>query len=142
MNISNIVLSITIPFIIWLFYGMPDLSIYGNLILFATVIFHLLVTVWINFLFRLFRGDVYTYGMVTASLNGLSFFVNFSIGFFTFFTFRNDITLPSVVSPITWSFMLLSMLGTLIIPLLTSQDDSTLPQKANRRKYVVPENDK
>ena len=84
MIFIKIFLTFALSFAIWLLIGGPGLEAAGSLVIFVFLVLHLLVIIWNRATFRLFGGDEFTYGMVTQSINMLSFFYSLIITFIIF----------------------------------------------------------
>ena len=119
-------------------FGAPNLSMTGNLIIFIVVIVHLYVVSWSDEVFKLFRGDVFTYGMVTKSVNFLSLIYTLSVAAFLFYTFNSKIEALSQLPYFAWGIMLLGLLGSLSIPMFSTCSVDPLPNRDERRSYEPP----
>jgi len=138
MAIANIIYSIVLPGAIWLLYGSPDLSLAGNLVIFLVVILHLYTAIWVGTLFTWFRGDRFTYGMATLTINSLSFATTFVLGLLVLSRLGGKIESLSAISPIVWGVICLGVLATISIPMITSRHVSPLPKESERREFENP----
>jgi len=141
MKFRDPVLSVVVPVVLWLLLGAPPLSLAGNLALFAVLILHLYAVIWANVLFALFRGDAFTYGAVTRSINMLSLTYTFAITWVVLHMIHKRITDISDISPYTWGFISLGLLLTAGLPILTSAGVSPLPTAKDRRPFEKPRTD-
>lgn len=135
---ANLIFSITIPPIIWLLYGGPSLVLVGNLAVFAWVTFHLLAVIWQRQLFALFRGDAFTYGVLARALNGIALTAALVAGGIVFLVYGGDIETLASIPKFIWAFMLISILFTILFPVMSSRDVTPLSTKADRREYENP----
>ncbi len=135
---ARIIFSLFLPPIIWLLYGAPLVTYHGNLALLLVVTAHLYVVLWQGPLFVLFQGDAFTYGFVTRAINGLSFGVNFVTTWLTLAWGGWHIETLGKIPSYYWGIIGLSMLFTLVFPILTSRKVASLPLKSERRVYKNP----
>lgn len=141
MHFSRLLFSLTIPLVIWLLFGAPSLALPGNAALLAVVVAHLYTVIWIDVLFTWLRGDVFTYGMVTRSINMLSFLTTLAIAWVAMLTLdRHAESLASVSMP-AWGVMILGLLLTIALPLQTGRVVKSLPTAADRRSFHDPRED-
>ena len=135
---ARIVFSLFLPPIIWLLYGAPSLVYVGNFALLLVVTAHLYVVLWQEPLFALFQGDAFTYGFVTRGITGLSFGINFLTSWLTLAWSGGKIETLSMVPSYAWGIIGLSLLLTLVFPILTSRKVAPLPLKSERREFENP----
>ncbi len=138
MPIARIIFSIVLPGTIWLLYGSPDLTLAGNLGIFLVVVLHLYTAIWVDALFTWFRGDRFTYGMVTLTINSLSFATTFFLGLFVFYKSGGKIESLGSISSIVWGLIWLGVLATIAIPMIASRHVAPLPNASERRDFENP----
>ena len=138
MIARNLLFTIGFPFVIWLLYGTPDLSLLGNLALFAVVIVHLYLVIWSRLLFVIFSGDQFTYGFVALGVNISSFVSSLFTGFVTFHWLGKEIRTISMISPYAWGFIAVGFLVSMAIPVSSARHVSPLPKSSSRREYEDP----
>lgn len=141
MKASRLFFSTVLPPIIWLLFGGPDLALAGNAVLFLTVVVHLYVVIWNDFVFGLLRGDAFTYGMVTRAINMVSFLTSLVVGWLALLALGDQAASLSSVPKPALGVMILSLLLTIALPLLTSRQVSRLPTAADRRTFHDPRED-
>ncbi|MEI7785117.1 MAG: hypothetical protein WCK08_12085 [Betaproteobacteria bacterium] len=143
----KILLSLVLPALAWLLLGGPDLlNNSAKLFVFSVVALHLLAVIWNRLIFKIFGGDVYTYGAVNFALNVIACAYTLVISASLFhklavFQWIWGEAVISKLSDLPKAFIGLSCLGllfTLLIPMLTSRSVSPLPQKSDRRDYETP----
>ena len=110
----------------------------GNLGLFAVVVLHLYAVIWVGALFAWFRGDRFTYGMATLTINSLSFATTFFLGWIVLTRFEGKIESLSSTPPIAWGVICIGLLVTISIPMVTSRHIAPLPKTSERREYENP----
>jgi len=128
------------PFIIWLIYNGPNLRNTANLFIFGMVILHLYFLTWGRLIFKTLKGDVFTYNAITFGINLLSFTFTLIYGFYLFIFYMPIIGFQSLseIPKYYIGYVLLSIFGCLVIPLITSEPIDKLPKKSDRREYEVP----
>ena len=131
-------LSAILGLIIWLFLGGPSVKDAGSLIITLIVISHLYVVIWSGPIFRAFKGDEFTYGMVTLGINILSLLYTLIATAVLFKIYGNQINDLNTVPKFVWAFMLLGVVFSVLIPMLTTSDVRPLPKKESRRDYEPP----
>ncbi len=131
-------LSAILGLIIWLFLGGPSVKDAGSLIITLIVISHLYVVIWSGPIFRAFKGDEFTYGMVTLGINILSLLYTLIATAVLFKIYGNQINDLNTVPKFVWGFMLLGVVFSVLIPMLTTSDVRPLPKKESRRDYEPP----
>jgi hypothetical protein len=141
MSLSRVLNTLLLPGVIWLLLGAPSLLISGNAILFAFVIAHLLVVIWNDAIFALFRGDSFTYGMYSMSVNIISFAITFLVAFLVLLFSDGLLGSAKDIPAIAWGLMVLGVLGTVFLPLLVSHNVAPLPRPADAREYHDPVKD-
>lgn len=143
----KIFLSLALPALTWLLMGGPDLvNNSAYLFLFGVVTLHLLVLIWNQWVFRMFRGDAYTYGAVNFALNLISCVYTLLVSavlFHQFIVFQWIFSNAPInqLSDLPKVFIGLACLGlffTLVLPVLSARAVSALPQKSERREYETP----
>lgn len=134
----RVIQSLLLPPILWLLLGAPPLNWAGNAALCVFLLLHYYGVVWLQELFRLLRGDRFTYGMVATGLNMLSFAVSFIVVWVVFHLHQREIQEISGVAPYVWGFLLLNLAGTAAIPLMSHRRPAPLPDRQERRSYVPP----
>ena len=131
-------LSAILGLIIWLFLGGPSVKDAGSLIITLIVVSHLYVVIWSGPIFRAFKGDEFTYGMVTLGINILSLLYTLIATAVLFKIYGNQINDLNTVPKFVWGFMLLGVVFSVLIPMLTTSDVRPLPKKESRRDYEPP----
>jgi hypothetical protein len=129
-----------LPFIIWLVYNGPNLRNTANLFIFGMVILHLYFLIWGRLIFKILKGDVFTYNIINFGLNLLSFTGTLIYAFYLFIFYMPIIGFQNLseIPKYYIGYVLLSLFGCLVIPLLTSEPIDKLPKKSDRREYEVP----
>jgi hypothetical protein len=138
MTLARILNTLILPGVVWLLLGAPSLTITGNAVLFAVVVAHLLVVIWNEAIFRLFRGDAFTYGLYSLAMNLLSFAVTFAIALVVLLLHDGRLGSAGDIPAFAWGFMVLGVIGTVFLPLLASHKVSRLPQAGDARPYEGP----
>lgn len=138
MNAPKLAYSLFLPFTIWLVYGSPDLRLMGNLVLFLVVVLHLFAVIWLRWIFAIFQGDAFTYGMVALGINISSMLSTFAAAFITFYIYDHRIQTVSMISPFAWGVICLGFLVTIAVPLLTTRHVAPLAKESSRRQYEDP----
>ena len=138
MRWREILLSAAMPLISWLLLGAARLDLAGNLSLFIVLVAHLYAVIWNDLVFKIFRGDRFTYGAVAMTLNLISVVTNFVAVWFTLHSAAKHIEHVSDISPYSWGVIALSLLVTVIFPLLTHRDVTPLSGEADRRIFEDP----
>ena len=90
------------------------------------------------------KGDVFTYNAITFGINLLSFGITLIGGFYLFTFYMPIIGFQSLseIPKFYIGYVLVSIFGCLLIPLLTSEPVDKLPIKSDRREYEVPSEEK
>ena len=135
---ARLIASLVLPAIIWLLYGAPDLALSGNRALMAVIVLHLFAVIWLRPMFRLFRGDDFTYGMLGLSLNLVSFAVTLVAGFVGMRLIHQQLASVHDLPAIIWGMIGLGLAMTAAIPVLTMRSVSPLPKASGRREYEDP----
>lgn len=138
MLIIKLLLSLVLAFSCWLIYGAPELQMVGNVLVFGCTILHILIVIWNKEVFAIFRGDSFTYGMVGLGINLASLGWTIGAGLLILYTYGKEIHSLSVVPPLVWGGMCLGLIGSLLIPMLTTNSVSPLPNRDSRREYELP----
>ena len=138
MRWREILFSVAAPLISWLLLGAPRLNLMGNLALFAVLSAHLYVVIWNDLAFRFFRSDRFTYGAVAMTLNLISVATNFVAVWFTLHNAAKHIERITDISPYSWGVIALSLLATIIFPVLTQRNVASLPETNDRRDFEDP----
>jgi hypothetical protein len=141
MTAIKIFLSVALGLIVWLFIGGPSVKDAGNLIISIVVIFHLFVVIWSGPIFRIFKGDEFTYGMVTLGINILSLLYTMITAAVLLAIYGNSINDLNAVPKYIWAFMFLGVIFSVMIPMLTTSDVRPLPKKESRREFEPPKFD-
>jgi len=141
MTIIKVFLSFGLTFAIWLLIGGPGLDSVGTLLIFVFLVIHLLVIIWNRATFKIFGGDEFTYGMVSQSLNMLSFFYSLVITFVIFHFYGKSIPHFDDVPTYLWGALTLGMIGSFTIQGVSSKNVSRLPERSNRRVFEKPKSD-
>ena len=135
-----IAFGLILPFIIWLLYNGPNLRNTANLFIFGMVVVHLYFLIWGRLIFKILKGDIYTYNIVNFGINLFSFIITVIGGFYLFIFYMPIIGFQSLseIPKYYIGYVLVSIFGCLVIPLLTSEHVDKLPKKSERREYEVP----
>ena len=133
-----------LPFIIWLLYNGPNLRNTANLFIFGMVVVHLYFLIWGRLIFKILKGDIYTYNIINFGINLFSFIITVIGGFYLFIFYMPIIGFQSLseIPKFYIGYVLVSIFGCLLIPLLTSEPIDKLPIKSDRREYEVPSEEK
>lgn len=138
MRWREILLSIAAPLISWLLLGAPHLNLSGNLALFVVLVAHFYVVIWNDLVFRLFSGDRFTYGAVALTINLISMVTNFVAVWVTLHIAAKHIARVTDISPYSWGVIALSLMATIIFPILTQRNVAPLPRATDRREFEDP----
>lgn len=138
MRWREILLSAALPLIAWLLLGAPHLDLAGNLSLFIVLVAHLYVVIWNDLVFKIFRGDRFTYGAVAMTLNLISIVTTLVAVWFALHGAAKHLEHVSDISPYYWGVIALSLLATVIFPLITHRDVAPLPGEADSRIFEDP----
>ena len=132
-----------LPFIIWLLYNGPNLRNTANSFIFGMVILHLYFLIWGRLIFKILKGDEFTYNTITFGINLFSFIITLIGGLYLFIFYMPIIGFQSLseIPKYYIGYVLVSIFGCLVIPLLTSDPINKLPNKSDRREYEVPSED-
>jgi hypothetical protein len=130
-----------ISFATWLIYGAPSLSMTGNALIFAVTGLHLGLVIWNREIFRVFRGDEFTYGMVTMGMNILSLLWTVVSGLIIVSVYGREIAALSSLPSMVWGIMSLGLLGAVLLPVLSTRSVAPLPDRDERRTYENPRSD-
>lgn len=130
--------SLVLPPVLWLLLGAPAPNRAGSLALCGILLLHLYSVVWLPQLFRLLRGDRFTYGLIGAALNMFSFAVSYVVVWVVFHLLGGALQEISEVASYVWGFLLMNLLGTVTIPLLSHRPVAPLPTRHERRTYAPP----
>ena len=86
------------------------------------------------------RGDAFTYNAITFGINLFSFIITLIGGFYLFIFYMPIIGFQSLseIPKYYIGYVLVSIFGCFVIPLLTSDPINKLPNKSDRREYEVP----
>jgi hypothetical protein len=141
MTFIKIFLTFALPFAIWLLIGGPGLEAAGSLVIFVFLVFHLLVIIWNRATFRLFGGDEFTYGMVTQSINMLSFVYSLIITFIIFHFYGQSIPSFGSIPKYLWGALALGLIGSFAIQMLSTKHVDPLPDTTDRRVFEKPRMD-
>jgi hypothetical protein len=138
MIFIKIFLTFALSFAIWLLIGGPGLEAAGSLVIFVFLVLHMLVIIWNRATFRLFGGDEFTYGMVTQSINMLSFFYSLIITFIIFHFYGQSIPSFSSIPKYLWGALTLGLIGSFAIQMLSTKHVDPLPELNDRRVFEKP----
>ncbi len=138
MIIIKIVFAILLGLISWLLYGSPDITLAGNFFIWGSTICHLLIIIFNREIFGLLGGDVFTYGMANLGINLASFGWTLLGGFIVLFRYDQHIEKLNAVPSLVWGLLLLGILGSVLIPLLSTRHITSLPNRDDRREYEPP----
>ena len=138
MIFIKIFLTFALSFAIWLLIGGPGLESAGSLVIFVFLVLHLLVIIWNRATFRLFGGDDFTYGMVTQSINMLSFVYSLIITFIIFHFYGQSIPSFSSIPKYLWGALTLGLIGSFAIQMLSTKHVDPLPDRNDRRVFEKP----
>src|SRR5579871_706397 len=127
MRWREILLSVAAPLIAWLLLGAPRLNLVGNAALFTVLMAHIYVVIWNDLVFRFFRGDRFTYGSVAVAVNGISLATNFVAVWISIHAAAKHVERIRDVSPYSWGVIALSLMATIIFPVLTHATVAPLP---------------
>ena len=138
MALMKLIIFGVVSFATWLIYGTPNLSMAGNALIFAVTVLHLGVVIWNREIFRMFRGDAFTYGMVTIGMNILSLLWTAVGGLVIVAVYGRDISTLSRLPSMVWGIMSLGLLGAVLLPALSTRSVVPLPDRDERRTYENP----
>jgi len=141
MMLIKIFLTFALPFAMWLLLGGPGLESAGSLVIFVFLVLHLLVIIWNGATFKLLGGDAFTYGMVTLSINILSFIYSVLITFVIFQLYGLSIANFSTVPKYLWGALALGLIGSFAFQMLSSKRVDILPDRDDRRVFEKPRMD-
>jgi uncharacterized membrane protein len=135
-----IAFGLILPFIIWLLYNGPNLRNTAKLFIFGMVVVHLYFLIWGRLIFKILKGDIYTYNIINFGINLFSFIITVIGGFYLFIFYMPIIGFQSLseIPKYYIGYVLVSIFGCLVIPLLTSEPVDKLTKKSDRREYEVP----
>jgi uncharacterized membrane protein len=135
-----IAFGLILPFIIWLLYNGPNLRNTANLFIFGMVVVHLYFLIWGRLIFKILKGDIYTYNIINFGINLFSFIITVIGGFYLFIFYMPIIGFQSLseIPKYYIGYVLVSIFGCLVIPLLTPEPVDKLTKKSDRREYEVP----
>ena len=138
--ISRLTLTFVFPPLLWMLCGWPSLQLPGNKALLGVMLAHTYVVIWQGPLFKLLRGDDFTYGAVARGLNTISLLATLITTIGLFVVYGGDIAQVNDVPTPAWGVIGISLLLTLTLPLLASRDAAPLPKASDRRTYEDPTN--
>ena len=141
MIFIKIFLTLVLSFVTWLLIGGPGLEASGSLVIFVFLVLHLIVIIWNRSTFKLFGGDEFTYGMVTQSINMLSFIYSVIITFIIFHYYGQSIPSFDSVPKYLWGALTLGLIGSFAIQMLTTKHVEPLPDRDERRVFEKPRMD-
>ena len=141
MILIKIFLTFALSLATWLLIGGPGLDASGSLVIFAFLLLHLLMIIWNRATFKLFGGDDFTYGMVTQSINMLSFFYSVAITFIIFHFYGQSIPSFDSVPKYLWGALTLGLIGSFAIQMLSTKHVDPLPDRDERRVFEKPRMD-
>ncbi len=102
--------------------------------LFCILVAHLYAVIWNDITFRIFGGDRFTYGSVSLFLNLSSVLINFSTVWVTLHLGDKRIDRVTEISPYSWGLIFVSLLMTVIMPILSHRRAVPLPTESERRR--------
>ncbi|MBM3273133.1 hypothetical protein FJY94_07825 [Candidatus Kaiserbacteria bacterium] len=135
---SRLIFTLVLPPLLWLLCGWPPLNLSGNLALLGVMLAHTYVVVWQGPLFKLMRGDEFTYSAVTFGLNIMSLLVTVGTTMGMFFVYGGNIAQVNDIAKPVWGIIGVSLLLTVALPLLAGGAASALPKASDRRSYEDP----
>jgi hypothetical protein len=141
MTFIKIFLTFALSFVTWLLMGGPGLEAAGSLVIFAFLVVHLIAIIWNSATFRLFGGDEFTYGMVTQSINMLSFVYSVIVTFVIFHLYGKSIPTFDAIPKYLWAVLSLGMVGSFAIQMLSTKHAIPLPDRDARREFEKPRMD-
>jgi hypothetical protein len=141
MIFIKIFLTFALSFATWLLIGGPGLEAAGSLVIFFFLVLHLLVIIWNRATFKLFGGDEFTYGMVTQSINMLSFIYSLIITFVIFHFYGQSIPSFDSVPKYLWGALTIGLIGSFTIQMLSTKHVEPLPDRDDRRVFEKPRMD-
>ena len=113
----------------------------GNALIFAVTGLHLGLVIWNREIFRVFRGDEFTYGMVTMGMNILSLLWTVVSSLIIVSVYGREIAALSSLPSMVWGIMSLGLLGAVLLPVLSTRSVAPLPDRDERRTYENPRSD-
>ncbi len=137
---TRLFFSLILPPLLWLLFGWPSLDRTGNLALLLVMLAHVYVVIWQAPLLRQMRGDDFTYGAVALGLNTLSLLATLVTTGAMFLIYGGNIVQIGDVPKPVWGVIGLSLLFTLVLPLLEGRHADPLPKASDRRTYEDPTN--
>ena len=99
------------------------------------------VIIWNRATFKLFGGDEFTYGMVTQSINMLSFIYSVIITFVIFHFYGQSIPSFDSVPKYLWGALTIGLIGSFTIQMLSTKHVEPLPDRDDRRVFEKPRMD-
>ena len=141
MIFIKIFLTVALSFAAWLLIGGPGLDAAGSLVIFGFLAFHLIIIIWNRSIFKFFGGDDFTYGMVTQSINILSFVYSLIVTFVIFHFFGYSIPSFNSLPKYLWGTLALGLIGSITIQMLSTKYVSPLPNRDDRRVFEKPRMD-
>jgi hypothetical protein len=138
--------SATIPVILWLGFGAPDLNNSANALFFSVTVLHLYVLIWQRKVFKWLGGDFFTYGAANFAFNLLSLIYTVVLSFLVFHRsilfewlfgksyYQSIDEIPRILV----GFMLAGLVVTLAMALFSSRRLERLPSKSDRRSFETP----
>jgi hypothetical protein len=141
MIVIKIFLTFVISLAIWLLIGGPGLEAAGSLVIFSFLIIHLLTIIWNRETFKLFGGDEFTYGMVTQSINMLSFIYSLVITFVIFHFYGQSIQSFGSIPKYLWGALTLGLIGSFAIQIQSTRHVEPLADRDDRRVFEKPRMD-
>lgn len=137
--VARIVLSLILPLILWLGFGRPSLAMTGNAGLCALALALLLGMMWHDVVARAFKGDLFTYRMVSLALNAVFGLLGLLGVGVLFYWAPNGFASFGDVPGLAWAGLLVLLLISWIVPMATSNIVAALPQKdSSRREFENP----
>ena len=137
---SRLIFTLLLPPLIWLLCGWPSLQLQGNLALLGVMLAHIYVVIWQGPIFKLMRGDAFTYGAVTLSLNIISLIVTMAMTIGMFVLSKGGVAQVNDVPTPVWGLVGISLLLTVSLPVLAGRAATPLPKASERRVYEDPTN--
>jgi hypothetical protein len=135
---ANILYSLILPPLIWLLFGAPSLLHASTLGILALPLLHLWLVIWQGQVFRLLKGDRFTYGSVSRAINILAVAFSLVIARLALFTYGAASDSLSSVPAYFWGAWMLALVVSLSLPILASRQLEPLASDADRRSFENP----
>jgi len=136
MSLNKVFIFLFTSVVYWFLCGGPNFVEHpASAGLYAIALLYLAMITWNKQLFYLFNGDLFTYG---AAGQGIAIAVGLPAVTISAFFIRVDSNIaevPTWIGKIGIGFLLLGILLVASIPILSTNDVTTLPQVDSRRLY-------